>query len=134
MGEEDALLIFLAGGNFSAGRRARLIDRLRHKGMLEHATRAEALQRVPPPRTTGVAAALAAAPHADVDFVAHTGLEHLSIGCRHLAGGCRWTPAVRMRWDFVPAADVPREKQEQADWLFDRWAEIDRQIVGHTVE
>ncbi len=78
MGEEDALLIFPEGGNFSESRRLRAIDRLRGKGMLEQAQRAEAMRHVLPPRPGGVAAALEAAPHADVVFVAHTGLEHLS--------------------------------------------------------
>jgi hypothetical protein len=35
---------------------------------------------------------------------------------------------VRMRWDFVPAAEVPRGREEQADWLYARWAEMDAWI------
>jgi hypothetical protein len=36
---------------------------------------------------------------------------------------------VLMRWDFFEAADVPRDRQEQADWLFGRWAEMDRWVA-----
>ena len=129
MGEEDALLIFPEGANFTAHRRGRVIEKLRGKGLVAEATRAEALQRVLPPRTTGVAAALAAAPHADVVFVAHTGLEHLSTAA-DIWNGLPMDTSVRMRWDFVPAAEVPRDRDEQADWLFDRWAEMDRWIEG----
>ena len=126
--EEDALLIFPEGANFTAHRRSRVIATLRGKAMHEQAERAEALQHVLPPRTAGVAAALRAAPHADVVFVAHTGLEHLSTAA-DLWNGLPMDASVRMRWDFVPAAEVPRNPQEQADWLFDRWADIDRWIA-----
>jgi 1-acyl-sn-glycerol-3-phosphate acyltransferase len=130
LGEEDALLIFPEGANFTAHRRSRVIAKLRGKAMHEQAERAEGLQHVLPPRTAGVAAALQAAPHADVVFVAHTGLEHLSTAA-DLWNGLPMDISVRMRWDFVPAADVPRDPEEQADWLFDRWADIDRWIAGH---
>ncbi len=128
MGEEDALLIFPEGANFTPHRRGRAIAKLRGKQMHDEAARAEALQHVLPPRTSGVAAALAAAPHADVVFVAHTGLEHLSTAA-DIWNGLPMNTSVKMRWDFVPAADVPRDRDQQADWLFDRWAEIDRWIA-----
>ena len=128
MDEEDALLIFPEGGNFSELRRLRAIDRLRGKGMVEQARRAEAMRHVLPPRPGGVAAALAAAPHADVVFVGHTGLEHLStVG--DLWDGLPMDSTVRLRWWFVPADEVPRDRAEQEDWLYARWAEIDRWIA-----
>jgi 1-acyl-sn-glycerol-3-phosphate acyltransferase len=130
MGEEDALLIFPEGGNFTPGRRLRVITKLRGKGMHDEAARAEELRHVLPPRTAGVAAALEAAPYADVVFVAHTGLEHLATAA-DIWHGLPMDTSVRMRWDFVPAAEVPREREEQADWLFERWAEIDRWIARH---
>ena len=132
MGDEDALLIFPEGGNFTEGRRLKAIDRLRGKGMLEQAARAEQMRHVLPPRPGGVQAALAAAPHADVVFVAHTGLEHLSTPA-DLWDGLPMDTTVRLRWWFVPAADVPRDEQEQESWLYERWAEIDRWIASHAV-
>ncbi len=130
LGDGDALLIFPEGGNFTEGRRLRAIDRLRGKGMLEQAARAEELQHVLPPRPGGVAAALAAAPHADVVFVGHTGLEHLSTAA-DLWDGLPMDSTVRLRWWFVPAAEVPREAAAQERWLYDRWAEIDDWVAGH---
>ena len=131
MGEEDALLIFPEGGNFSPQRRLRAIERLRGKGMVEYAARASAMQHVLAPRPGGVTAALAAAPGADVVLVAHTGLEHLSTAA-DLWDGLPMDSQVRMRWEFFPAAEVPRDRQEQADWLFERWAEIDAWVASHT--
>ena len=65
------------------------------------------MRRVLPPRPGGVAAALTAAPHADVVFVAHTGLEHLST-VRDLWRGLPMDKTLHLRWWFVPAAEVPR--------------------------
>jgi len=130
LGEEDALLIFPEGGNFTAGRRRKAIASLRGKGMEEQAGKAEAMHHVLPPRPGGVLAALEAAPHADVVFVAHTGLEHLSTP-RDLWRGLPMDSSVLMRWDFVDAADVPRDPAAQRDWLFERWAEIDRWVAEH---
>jgi 1-acyl-sn-glycerol-3-phosphate acyltransferase len=129
MGEEDALLLFPEGGNFTEHRRRRAIDRLRGKGMLAQAELAEAMRHVLPPRPGGVQAALQAAPHADVVFVAHTGLEHLSTPA-DVWDGLPMDTTVRLRWWFVPAADVPRDTEAQERWLYARWAEIDDWLAG----
>ena len=128
LGEEDALLIFPEGGNFTANRRLRAIDRLRGKGMLQQAERAEAMEHVLPPRPGGVHAALEAAPHADVVLVAHSGLEHLSTAA-DLWDGLPMDSEVRLRWWFFPADEVPRAAQELEDWLYERWAEIDQWVA-----
>ena len=129
LGEEDALLIFPEGGNFSEGRRRKAIDRLLGKGMVDQAVRAGQMRHVLPPRPGGVTAALTAAPHADVVLVAHAGLEHLST-LADLWDGLPMDSAVRLRWWFVPAAEVPRDDQALEDWLYDHWAELDRWLAA----
>ena len=130
LGTEDALLIFPEGGNFTPGRRRRAIDRLRRKGLVDEADQAEQMRNLLPPKPGGVLAALAAAPHADVVFVAHTGLEHMSSAA-DVWRGLPMDADVLMRWDFVPADDVPDGADEQADWLFDRWSEMDAWLERH---
>ncbi len=130
LGHEDALLIFPEGGNFTARRRRRAIDSLRGRGFHARAGQAEAMRNVLPPRPGGVVAALAAAPHADVVFVAHTGLEHLSTP-RDLWRGLPMDGSVVMRWDFVAATDVPRGRDAQTAWLFARWGQMDEWIERH---
>jgi 1-acyl-sn-glycerol-3-phosphate acyltransferase len=130
LGREDALLIFPEGGNFTPGRRRKAIDSLRGRGFDDQAARAEELQHVLPPRPGGVVAALAAAPHADVVFVAHTGLEHLSTP-RDLWRGLPMDSSVVMRWDFVPAAEVPAGRDARTAWLYERWAEMDAWVEGN---
>ena len=122
--EEDTVLVFPEGGNFTAGRRDRAIASLRGRGMHQEAGHAEQMQHVLPPRTSGVLAALSAAPGADVVFVAHAGLEHLN-SARDIWRGLPMDADVVMRWWFVPADEVPRSGSEQADWLYARWLEID---------
>ncbi len=128
LGEEDALLIFPEGANFTPLRRTRAIQRLRDRGLRSAVLRAEAMQRVLPPRPGGVAAALAAAPHADVVLVAHTGLDHLST-VRDVWRGLPMDKTLHLRWWFVPAADVPRDETELTAWLFGWWETIDAWIT-----
>ena len=124
LAEEDALLIFPEGANFTPQRRFRAIQRLRDRGLTRAVRRAEAMRHVLPPRPAGVTAALRAAPHADVVFVAHTGLEHLST-VRDLWRGLPMDKTLHLRWWFVPAAEVPRDGAEQTDWLYHWWETID---------
>ncbi len=130
LGTEDAVLLFPEGGNFTAGRRAGAIASLRRKGLTAAADRAEQLQHVLPPRPGGVAAALAAAPHADVVLVVHAGLDHLT-GAASVWRALPLRHPVRLKWEFVPAQDVPRDPDAQVDWLFDRWSDMDRWIGQH---
>ena len=128
LGDQDALLIFPEGGNFTPQRRFTAIQRLRKRKLATAVRRAEAMRHVLPPRPAGVRAALRAAPHADVVFVAHTGLEHLST-LRDIWRGLPTDKTLHLRWWFVPAGEVPRHEAEQTDWLYKWWETIDGWIA-----
>ncbi len=128
LGEEDALLVFPEGANATPQRRVRAVQRLRDRGLLAAARRAEAMRHLLPPRPGGVVAALRAAPHADVVLVAHTGLEHLST-LRDLWRGLPIDKTLHLRWWFIPAAEVPRGEAELTDWLYRWWETIDAWIT-----
>lgn len=126
---DDALVLFPEGGNFTERRRLAGIARLRARGLDDMARRSEAMRHVLPPRPGGVTAALAAAPEADVVWVAHAGLDHLFT----VADIWRELPldgSVRMRWWRVPAADVPRTEAARVDWLYGWWERIDEWVDG----
>jgi 1-acyl-sn-glycerol-3-phosphate acyltransferase len=126
--ENDAFVIFPEGGNFTEHRRKLAIDRLRRKGLIDEAARAEQLTHVMAPRPGGVLAALTNARDADVVFVAHTGVDHL----RTVLDVWRELPMdkkIRMRWWIVPASDVPTDREQRIDWLFDWWQKIDDWIT-----
>jgi len=128
--ENDAMVIFPEGGNFTPRRRLAAIARLRSRGLADAARRAEQLRHVMAPRPGGVLAALAAAPTAGVIFVAHTGLERLVT----VADVWRELPMdkeLTMRFWSVPPDQVPAGRQERIEWLYEWWRRIDDWIDTH---
>lgn len=121
---DDAFVIFPEGGNFTEHRRKRAIDRLRRQGLIDEAARAEQLQHVMAPKPGGVLAALRNAQDADVVFVAHTGVEHM-VTVLDVWRELPMDKQIEMRWWIVPAADVPADREERIDWLFEWWQKID---------
>ena len=126
----DALVLFPEGRNFTPHRRLSSISRLEELGDHEGAERARELRHVLMPRAGGASAALAAAPGADVVFVAHTGLEDLSSFV-DLWRGTPMDAHIRVTAWRVAAEDVPRDPEEAAAWLHDWWRRIDRWILEH---
>ena len=131
--DNDALVIFPEGGNFTPRRRERGIERLRKLGLERMAARAEAMTNVLAPRPGGVLAALAAAPDADVMLVAHTGLDHM------LTVGDVWRElpmdkVLVMRWWQVSRDEIPDGRDAQIEWLFTWWERIDAWIDEHRAE
>ena len=122
--DNDAFVIFPEGGNFTAHRRKRAIDRLRAKGLIDEAEKADRLRHVMAPRPGGVLAALAEARDADVVFVAHTGVEHLTT-VFDLWRELPMDMEIEMRWWLVPASDVPEGEPARVDWLYAWWETID---------
>jgi 1-acyl-sn-glycerol-3-phosphate acyltransferase len=125
--ENDAFLIFPEGGNVTEHRRKRAIDRLRRKGHIDEAEKAERMRHVMAPKPGGVLAALTQARDADVVFVAHTGVEHM-VTVLDVWRELPMDREIQMRWWLVAAADVPVGDQARIDWLFEWWACIDEWI------
>jgi 1-acyl-sn-glycerol-3-phosphate acyltransferase len=127
LGPTGALVIFPEGGNFTPRRRLRAIRLLEERRLLEEAARARELEYLLPPKPGGALAAIAAAPTADVIFVAHTGLDQLmTIG--DIWRAVPMEQVVKARWWRVPAAEVPSEREAQVRWLYDWWERIDTWI------
>ncbi|WP_327005247.1 1-acyl-sn-glycerol-3-phosphate acyltransferase [Dactylosporangium sp. NBC_01737] len=128
--DNDALVLFPEGGNFTPTRRERAIQRLRDLGLHKMAERAARMRHVLAPRPGGTLAALDAAPEAGVIWVAHTGLDKLLTVAdlwRHLPLDL----TITMRWWSVDAADVPVGHEQRVDWLYEWWARIDAWIDRH---
>ncbi|MFI6989339.1 1-acyl-sn-glycerol-3-phosphate acyltransferase [Nonomuraea wenchangensis] len=127
MGERDALVIFPEGANFSPRRRQVAIRRLAAEGLTEEAARARRMEHVLPPRPNGALAAIAACPGADVVFVAHTGLDDL-VTLGDVWRRLPYTARISATWWRVPAAEVPRGREEGVRWLYDNWERVDAWI------
>lgn len=129
--ENDALVIFPEGGQISPRRRSQRIEQLRSSGLDEFADRAEDLLNVMPPQPAGLNAALAAAPDADMIFIAHTGLDHFqNIG--DFWRGLPMNKQLIMRAWRVPRSKIPEEREAQAKWLFGWFERIDFWIADRT--
>ncbi|MGH2690668.1 MAG: hypothetical protein ACRDKW_17940, partial [Actinomycetota bacterium] len=120
----DAFVLFPEGKDFTPRLRERAIASLRRRGHEEEAQQAEAMERVLPPRSTGVMAAVRAAPQADVVFVAHTVLEDVG-SLRDLRRRGPLDRPILSRYWRIPAAEVPREEEDLVRWLYGWWAHID---------
>lgn len=133
MGSDDAFVIFPEGANYTEGRRARAIQKLREIGRSDLAERAKGLQMTLPPKSKGVITALAAAPPgSDVFFVGHAGLETF------ITPGDIWrempmdTTVAAKIWQ-VRAEDIPPPERLE-EWLYDTWAKIDEWITANLSE
>src|SRR3954454_9261566 len=104
--ENDVLVLFPEGGNFTPGRRERAIRRLRELGLTTMAERAARMRHVLAPRPGGTLAALDAAPEAGVIWVAHTGVDKL-IAMADVWRGLPLDTTITMRWWRVPSEEVP---------------------------
>jgi 1-acyl-sn-glycerol-3-phosphate acyltransferase len=125
--DDDAFVIFPEGGNFTPARREKAIARLNQLGLHGMAARADRMIHVLAPRPGGVLAALATAPEADVVWVAHTGVDDL-LTIVDVWRALPMDKTIEMRWWQVPADQVPREPEEQIEWLYRWWARIDAWI------
>jgi 1-acyl-sn-glycerol-3-phosphate acyltransferase len=122
---DGAVLIFPEGGNFSAARRRRAIERLDAAGHDEEADRARAMEHLVAPRPGGALAAIEALPPADVVFVAHVGIP---AGLRELWRLLLAPRTVRLRLWVARGSEVPAGRDAQIDWLFGWWRTLDAWI------
>ncbi|WP_051681984.1 1-acyl-sn-glycerol-3-phosphate acyltransferase [Cellulomonas sp. HZM] len=130
LGPHDALLIFPEGGNVTPGRRLARIEALRERGRDDLAARAEQMTNVMAPHSGGLLAALDQAPQAGVVFVAHTGLDRL-VTVRDIWRELPLDKRIVMKGWSVAPDEVPRDPDEQEQWLFDSWLRTDEWIADN---
>jgi len=130
MSSRDALLIFPEGGNVTAARRTRAIERLRRSHRETAAVRAEGIVNLLPPRPRGVRAALIANQDLEVVVVAHTGLDELNT-VRDIWRAIPVDKTMRLRWHAVRASEVPTDPAGLSDWLFTEWEQMDAWVSAH---
>jgi 1-acyl-sn-glycerol-3-phosphate acyltransferase len=130
LGPDDGVLIYPEGTRFTPEKHRRALERIRATGNAERIARAEQFRNVLPPRLGGPLALLEEAPHADVLFLAHTGLD----GARTMAdflNGALVGATVRVAFWRVASADVPREPEACERWIFDQWQRVDEWVGRH---
>lgn len=127
--EGQAAVIFPEGSRANPAKRERELDRLEKRHPGRHAV-LSGLDRMIPPKPAGVGSLLAAAPHADVLTVWHSGLDGLDTfgGILAALGGRKVT--AHFVASVVPRAQVPSDERF-VEWLDEKWMEMDRSVVEH---
>jgi 1-acyl-sn-glycerol-3-phosphate acyltransferase len=128
LGPGDAVLIFPEGTRFRASKRDRVVEKIRSSDPAL-AERAARFRNVLPPRLGGTLALLEPSVGADVVICEHTGLEGFAtVG--DVWSGSLVGSTIRVRLRRFPRSGIPNDRDAQAEWLFDRWAEMDDWIAG----
>jgi 1-acyl-sn-glycerol-3-phosphate acyltransferase len=124
LGDEDALVIFPEGANYTPKRARRAVEKLHEIGRPDLAERAEQLRNTLPPRSKGVMTALAhSPPDTDVFVVGHAGLETF-VTPGDIWRGMPLDTRIAVRVWHIPAEELP-SPDDQERWLFDLWVEVD---------
>jgi 1-acyl-sn-glycerol-3-phosphate acyltransferase len=125
----EGVFIYPEGTRFTPERQRRALDRIRRHGDVELVARAERLRRVLPPRLGGTLALLEAETGADAVFCAHFGLDGIRSFYDFLAGGLI-DRTIEVEFWRVPAALIPKDRDDRIDWLYGQWSRVD-EWVGH---
>lgn len=129
VGPADVVILYPEGTRFTPRKRQAIINRLREKGDLEGATRAEAYRFVLPPRPGG-AIGLMECKRTDVLFMAHTGLERIRTW-RNMVDGSFVGTHLRVAFWRVSQGALPTGREALTAWLFARWTEVDDWVARH---
>ncbi len=127
MGENDALWMYPEGTRFTANKRQRILDRLAEKDP-EAFARAEQLEYTLPPRPGGTLALLEQCDGMDVVFCAHTGME-LANRLDNFLAGSLYKRRARVEFWRVPAAEIPKGREQRILWMHEQWRKVDRWVA-----
>ncbi|MCU1586999.1 MAG: hypothetical protein JWN31_492 [Frankiales bacterium] len=120
LADNQALVLFPEGADWTPLRHMAAVARLRRKGRWKEAREALRMPHVLPPRPAGTVAALEAAPTADVVVFTHCGHDEL-LDLSKAWQALPLREPLQMTW--WRAADIPPGQEEQ--WLQETWRDID---------
>jgi 1-acyl-sn-glycerol-3-phosphate acyltransferase len=123
MSSRDGLLIYPEGTRWTPEKLARAKQVIAER-QPQIAPLAARLRYVLPPRLGGTVALLESARDADVVIFGHFGLDGFEYISDIWSGGLVGT-TVRLKFWRFPAAEVPSDRDELIEWLYDRWQELD---------
>lgn len=128
--DSSAGVIFPEGTFFTEKRFARALKAIERRSP-ERFDAAKKLRHLLPPRPAGTLAMLEGAPEADIVMLGHVGVEPFgSLGqiIENIGDDRR---RLRLKaWRFERSL-VPTDPDEQIQWLYDRWLEMDEWIESH---
>lgn len=122
MGAADGVVIFPEGTRFSDEKLERQKERFKSKDSAMAKT-VESFRFVLAPRLAG-SLALLDATNCDVVVLAHHGLEGFSRAVDIWSGSLVGSTIFVALWR-IPRAEIPVNRSDRADWLFDVWGDVD---------
>jgi 1-acyl-sn-glycerol-3-phosphate acyltransferase len=125
----DGIVLYPEGTRFTLGKRERIRDNAKLEGE-ESYRRALRFESVLPPRRGGALSLLNSIPNVDAVFCTHTGLES-TVTPRQLLSGQLVGTTIHIDFHRVDTMDIPKNSEEQKDWLDDRWSEVDRRVTEY---
>jgi 1-acyl-sn-glycerol-3-phosphate acyltransferase len=120
----EGVIIYPEGTRWTPAKQKRVLERIAGTGDERLVELASGLERLLPPRLGGPLALIDGAPESDVVFIAHEGFEGASKPRDVMRGGLVGRTIRVTAWK-VNAADVPVDRDEQVEWLYENWAEMD---------
>lgn len=123
-GPLDGVVLYPEGTLFTQRRLAHVLSRLKERNDPLYA-QASALRHVLPPHLGGALALLET--NTDMIFFAHAGLDGAPYIKDYMAGRVTGRKVRAKIWR-VPADEIPTDRQDRIDWLYDQWTKMDRWI------
>ncbi|MBA2663589.1 MAG: 1-acyl-sn-glycerol-3-phosphate acyltransferase [Bradymonadaceae bacterium] len=118
-----AVVVYPEGTRFSRKKREQLIEKFENDP--DRLAIAKSLNFTLPPLREGALKLLAAAPEADVVFIAHRGIDRARAMSALVSGALTHVTLEIAIWRHR-AADVPRDQERVREFLLENWQRIDR--------
>jgi len=129
MGRDEGILIYPEGTRYTPAKLARAQEIIAER-QPELSPRAGLLRNLLPPRLGGPLALLDEGRDLDVVFCGHVGFDGFQYVSDVWAGRLVGT-TIRVRFWRHPADSVPAGEDARAEWLYERWQEMDDWVGAH---
>ncbi|HPH64569.1 MAG TPA: 1-acyl-sn-glycerol-3-phosphate acyltransferase [Kofleriaceae bacterium] len=129
MHSEETVMIFPEGTRFTDAKRRALMEKIGDRDT-KLAGRARELTHVLPLRLGGTNALIEAAPTADIVICAHTGYENTEQ-LKDFVNGGLYKANVRVKFWRIPAAQIPRDLDERAEFLHQEWRKVNDFVASY---
>ena len=120
----EGVIIYPEGTRWSPEKQKRVLKRIGDSGDERLLELASGLDRLLPPRLGGPLALIDGAPGSDVVFIGHEGFEGV-LKPRDVINGAMIGNTIRLTAWKVDAEEVPERRDEQVEWLYENWLEMD---------
>lgn len=125
----EGVIIYPEGTRFSKTKYEKIIDKFKKSGDEKMLEKVSVFKNVLPPRLGGPLELLKNNKNADIIFCSHTGLEG-SSSFKELINGKLINETIRIKFWKIPFSEIPKDRNEQIDWLYKNWELVDEFVKG----